>query len=75
MYFQLELFSECQWVFKLIYLLFKVYRLRLLGDYHHSTRIAFVEFIMVSILTSSTVHVHILLDPSFKSFNLALGAY
>lgn len=25
----------------------QVYRLRLLGDYHHSTRIAFVEFIMV----------------------------
>ncbi|KAL1544422.1 Poly(A) RNA polymerase cid13 [Salvia divinorum] len=24
----------------------KVYRLRLLGDYHHSTRIAFVEFVM-----------------------------
>ncbi|XP_062093683.1 polyadenylate-binding protein-interacting protein 12-like [Humulus lupulus] len=27
----------------------EVYRLRLLGDYHHSTRIAFVEFVMVSI--------------------------
>jgi hypothetical protein len=26
----------------------KVARLRLLGDYHHSTRIAFVEFVMVS---------------------------
>ena len=25
----------------------KVARLRLLGDYHHSTRIAFVEFVMV----------------------------
>nr|GMD10399.1 Polyadenylate-binding protein-interacting protein 11 [Ipomoea batatas] len=25
----------------------EVYRLRLLGDYHHSTRIAFVEFTMV----------------------------
>lgn len=25
----------------------QVYRLRLLGDYHHSTRIAFVEFVMV----------------------------
>ncbi|GFZ04983.1 hypothetical protein Acr_17g0005550 [Actinidia rufa] len=25
----------------------KVYRLRLLGDYHHSARIAFVEFVMV----------------------------
>ncbi|KAL8265658.1 hypothetical protein R6Q59_003002 [Mikania micrantha] len=24
----------------------RVYRLRLLGDYHHSTRIAFVEFVM-----------------------------
>ncbi|PKI75013.1 hypothetical protein CRG98_004581 [Punica granatum] len=24
----------------------EVYRLRLLGDYHHSTRIAFVEFVM-----------------------------
>ena len=28
----------------------KVARLRLLGDYHHSTRIAFVEFVMVSLL-------------------------
>jgi competence protein ComGC len=27
--------------------LIQVYRLRLLGDYHHSTRIAFVEFVMV----------------------------
>ena len=27
----------------------KVARLRLLGDYHHSTRIAFVEFVMVSV--------------------------
>ncbi|XP_062103898.1 polyadenylate-binding protein-interacting protein 11-like [Humulus lupulus] len=27
----------------------EVYRLRLLRDYHHSTRIAFVEFVMVSI--------------------------
>lgn len=27
--------------------LMQVYRLRLLGDYHHSTRIAFVEFVMV----------------------------
>jgi len=26
----------------------EVFRLRLLGDYHHSTRIAFVEFVMVS---------------------------
>ncbi|KAF9600806.1 hypothetical protein IFM89_012545 [Coptis chinensis] len=25
----------------------EVYRLRLLGDYHHSTRIAFVEFVMI----------------------------
>ncbi|KAL6536586.1 poly(A) polymerase Cid12 [Orobanche gracilis] len=25
----------------------EVYRLRLFGDYHHSTRIAFVEFSMV----------------------------
>jgi hypothetical protein len=25
----------------------QVARLRLLGDYHHSTRIAFVEFVMV----------------------------
>ncbi|AQK81115.1 Polyadenylate-binding protein-interacting protein 10, partial [Zea mays] len=24
----------------------EVFRLRLLGDYHHSTRIAFVEFVM-----------------------------
>ncbi|KNA03187.1 hypothetical protein SOVF_211590, partial [Spinacia oleracea] len=24
----------------------EVYRMRLLGDYHHSTRIAFVEFVM-----------------------------
>ncbi|RWW20296.1 hypothetical protein GW17_00015597 [Ensete ventricosum] len=30
----------------------EVYRLRLLGDYHHSTRIAFVEFVMVSIFIS-----------------------
>jgi hypothetical protein len=29
-------------------LLLQVFRLRLLGDYHHSTRIAFVEFVMVS---------------------------
>jgi len=28
--------------------LLQVFRLRLLGDYHHSTRIAFVEFVMVS---------------------------
>lgn len=28
-------------------ILMQVYRLRLLGDYHHSTRIAFVEFVMV----------------------------
>ncbi|CAI0441837.1 unnamed protein product [Linum tenue] len=27
--------------------LVQVYRLRLLGDYHHSTRIAFVEFVQV----------------------------
>ncbi|KAG6475377.1 hypothetical protein ZIOFF_064595 [Zingiber officinale] len=27
----------------------EVYRLRLLGDYHHSTRIAFVEFVMAKI--------------------------
>lgn len=27
--------------------LVQVYRLRLLGDYHHSTRIAFVEFVLV----------------------------
>lgn len=26
----------------------EVYRLRLLGDYHHPTRIGFVEFVMVS---------------------------
>jgi hypothetical protein len=25
----------------------QVYRLRLLGDHHHPTRIAFVEFVMV----------------------------
>ena len=30
-----------------IFALRKVQRLRLLGDYHHSTRIAFVEFTMV----------------------------
>lgn len=30
-----------------MHLLTQVYRLRLLGDYHHSTRIAFVEFVMV----------------------------
>ncbi|KAK1388222.1 hypothetical protein POM88_016400 [Heracleum sosnowskyi] len=28
----------------------KVYRVRLLGDYHHSTRIAFLEFVMVSVI-------------------------
>ncbi|XP_022722099.1 polyadenylate-binding protein-interacting protein 11-like isoform X2 [Durio zibethinus] len=28
----------------------EVYRLRLLGDYHHSTRIAFVEFVMVHLI-------------------------
>jgi len=27
----------------------EVYRLRLLGDYQHNTRIAFVEFVMVRI--------------------------
>jgi hypothetical protein len=26
----------------------QVFQLRLLGDFHHSTRIAFVEFVMVS---------------------------
>ncbi|MQM04238.1 hypothetical protein Taro_037030, partial [Colocasia esculenta] len=31
----------------------EVHRLRLLGDYHHSTRIAFVEFVMVCILGPS----------------------
>lgn len=34
----------------------QVYRLRLLGDYHHSTRIAFVEFVMV--IASSTLFIH-----------------
>ena len=28
----------------------QVARLRLLGDYHHSTRSAFVEFVMVRLL-------------------------
>ncbi|KAJ1276247.1 hypothetical protein BS78_05G200100 [Paspalum vaginatum] len=28
----------------------EVYRLRLLGDYHHSIRIAFVEFVMEKIV-------------------------
>ncbi|WVZ95401.1 hypothetical protein U9M48_041169 [Paspalum notatum var. saurae] len=28
----------------------EVYRLRLLGDYHHSTRIAFVEFVMIKFI-------------------------
>ncbi|KAK9275156.1 hypothetical protein L1049_022415 [Liquidambar formosana] len=32
--------------FKRTACLMQVYRLRLLGDYHHSTRIAFVEFVM-----------------------------
>lgn len=36
--------------------LMQVYRLRLLGDYHHSTRIAFVEFVMV--IASSTLFIH-----------------
>ncbi|KAF8412060.1 hypothetical protein HHK36_000013 [Tetracentron sinense] len=34
----------------------EVYRLRLLGDYHHSTRIAFVEFVMV--IASKSVYSH-----------------
>jgi hypothetical protein len=34
----------------------QVARLRLLGDYHHSTRIAFVEFVMVGVLSSSVGH-------------------
>ncbi|WOH08726.1 hypothetical protein DCAR_0728173 [Daucus carota subsp. sativus] len=33
----------------------EVYRLRLLGDYHHSTRIAFVEFVIVSLYLSGIV--------------------
>ena len=33
--------------FLFLFFLKQVYRLRLLGDYHHSTRIAFVEFVMV----------------------------
>ncbi|KAB2633009.1 polyadenylate-binding protein-interacting protein 11-like [Pyrus ussuriensis x Pyrus communis] len=33
----------------------EVYRLRLLGDYHHSTRIAFVEFVMRVYLESGGV--------------------
>lgn len=35
-----------------ISLFLQVYRLRLLGDYHHSTRIAFVEFVMVFVSSS-----------------------
>ncbi|BAT03553.1 polyadenylate-binding protein-interacting protein 11 isoform X1 [Oryza sativa Japonica Group] len=31
----------------------EVYRLRLLGDYHHSTRIAFVEFVMAESATAA----------------------
>ncbi|XP_010909104.1 polyadenylate-binding protein-interacting protein 12 isoform X2 [Elaeis guineensis] len=31
----------------------EVYRLRLLGDYHHSTRIAFVEFVMAESATTA----------------------
>ncbi|RRT74195.1 hypothetical protein B296_00013639 [Ensete ventricosum] len=31
----------------------QVYRLRLLGDYHHSTRIAFVEFVMAESATAA----------------------
>ncbi|XP_021647309.2 polyadenylate-binding protein-interacting protein 11 isoform X2 [Hevea brasiliensis] len=34
----------------------EVYRLRLLGDYHHSTRIAFVEFVMVIAASSLFVY-------------------
>ncbi|XP_058104989.1 polyadenylate-binding protein-interacting protein 11-like isoform X2 [Magnolia sinica] len=34
----------------------EVYRLRLLGDYHHSTRIAFVEFVMVRGKRFSGIH-------------------
>lgn len=36
----------------LFFLMLKVYRLRLLGDYHHSTRIAFVEFVLVRYLST-----------------------
>ena len=36
--------------------LVQVYRLRLLGDYHHSTRIAFVEFVMVIGLFSLSIY-------------------
>ncbi|RLM61511.1 CID11 [Panicum miliaceum] len=34
-------------------LLLQVFRLRLLGDYHHSTRIAFVEFVMAESATAA----------------------
>lgn len=40
-------YCQCIGVFMKSSLLMQVYRLRLLGDYHHSTRIAFVEFVMV----------------------------
>lgn len=40
-----------------ISILLQVYRLRLLGDYHHSTRIAFVEFVMVFISSSNLAFV------------------
>ena len=40
----------------------QVYRLRLLGDYHHSTRIAFVEFVMVIAIFSLFVHAKLLVS-------------
>jgi hypothetical protein len=35
--------------------LLQVYRLRLLGDYQHNTRIAFVEFVMVRIASPVSI--------------------
>ncbi|RXH77992.1 hypothetical protein DVH24_039963 [Malus domestica] len=47
----------------------EVYRLRLLGDYHHSTRIAFVEFVMV--ITSSSILCMLFYYFPISSFGLA----
>ncbi|MQL68871.1 hypothetical protein Taro_001152 [Colocasia esculenta] len=56
----------------------EVFRLRLLGDSHHSTRIAFVEFVMVCILGFKAIHGESIQDSSastcpspFCALNLA----
>ncbi|KAG6389067.1 hypothetical protein SASPL_150526 [Salvia splendens] len=45
----------------------EVYLLRLLGDYHHSTRIAFVEFVMdgVSVAFQSCYRINVLISERF----------